>query len=187
MFTLGSTIAAIFLAALSHKHYRFIALLVAFEFIAHKITYHYFFLELRSENSSLIYVLYIFIQASALLFMYIRQTHFMISLLVFSNLFYNFFMVLQFIHITEIDFYKYKAFVIRPIMILELLYLAGVSSYFTNFLKKHRYPDIDYIDGSIVLWRNNFFISQYNRIRMGAIKSICFISSLFRWNSNGNR
>jgi len=127
--------------------------LVALEFVMHKITYNYFFLELRSDNSGLIYVLYILIQVSVLLFMYMRQTHFVIAALIFLNLVYNFLTVLQHLNITGINFHNSYSYVISSIMILELLYLLGINIYVSAYLRRNRYFDIDALDSLILVWR----------------------------------
>ena len=144
-----------FLAAFSHPKYRFIAILIAIEFIMHKITYNYLFLDIRANNSGLIYVLYMFVQAAVLLIMYMRQTHFIIAGLIFISLTYYFITTLQYIHITDVDFYAYKSIVIRAIMILELLYLLGINIYVSAYLRRNGYLDIDAIDSFILVWRRH--------------------------------
>ena len=156
MFDLICPFAAICLAAFSQKQYRFIALLVAFEFILHNLTYSYLFLDIRSNNSGLIYVLYMGIQAFVLWIMYMRQTHFIIAGLIFLNLVYNFFLVLQFTHITGVDFYAYKSMVIMSIMVLELLYLLGITTYVSVYLKRNGYLDIDDIDSLFLIFRRPY-------------------------------
>ncbi|MCP4493098.1 MAG: hypothetical protein GY820_38240 [Gammaproteobacteria bacterium] len=153
MFSLICTIAALTLAAFAHPKYRFVAYLVAFEFAAHYIVYNYLFLDLRSENSGLIYVLYAFIQVMVLLFMYMRQTHFIIAALVFLNLVYNFLTTLQHLHLTGVNFHDPYVFVARGIMILELFYLLGANIYVSTYLKRNGYLDLDAIDSAILVWR----------------------------------
>ncbi len=166
MFGVICTFAALILAAFAHPKYRFIALLVAFEFVAHKITYNYLFLDLRSENSGLIYVLYASIQVMILLFMYMRQTHFTIALLVFLNLVYNFLTTLQHQHLTTVNFHDPYWVVIGVIMILELLYLLGANLYVANYLKRNGFVDLDAIDSAILVWRrpSNRDLVQGNEI-----------------------
>lgn len=148
-----ATLAAFVLAAFSCKQYRYTSLLVAIEFAMHLITYNYLFLELRSENSSVIYVLYAFIQATILLFMYIKQTHFIIAALIFFNLFYNFLTVLQHLGHTNVNFHDPYVLVARTIMILELFYLLGTNIYVSAYLRRNRYFDIDALDSLILVWR----------------------------------
>ncbi len=155
MFDLTFTLAALTLAAFSAKQYRFIAILVACEFALGLIVYNHLFLELRSENSGLIYVLYAVIEVIFLLVMYMKQTHFMIAVLIFFNLIYNFLTVLQHIGITTVNFHDPYAYVIGSIMTLELLYLLGVNIYVSAYLRKNGYFDIDDLDSLLLVWRRN--------------------------------
>jgi len=119
----------------------------------HEVTYNYLFLELRSENSVIIYVLYMIIQAFVLAVMYLRKTHFVIGALIFLNLFYNFLIVLQYIGVANVNFYDYKGEVIGFIMILELLYLLGINVYVSAYLRRNGYFDIDALDSLLLVWR----------------------------------
>jgi len=153
LFDLTSVLGAICLAAFSHKKYRFTAILVAIEFVLTWLAYEYVLIELRSKNPAIIYVLYIFIQTLVLTFMYAKQTHFIIAGLIFSNLVYYYLTILQFVNITSVNFYGYKDVVVSTIMILELIYLLGITTYVSQFLKRNGYIDIDTIDSFFLVRR----------------------------------
>ncbi len=146
MFSLTCTVAAGLLAAFSYKKYKFIAWLVAIEFALHFITYNYLFLDFRANNSAAIYLFYIIIQVVILDIMYNSQTHLIIAILIFSNLAYNFFTILQHIGLTSINFHGPYVIVVRTIMVLELLYLLGITTYVGHYLRKHGTANIDHID-----------------------------------------
>ncbi len=146
MFSLTCAMAALLCAANSSKEYRFISALVAYEFLTHYITYNFLLLDLRSGNSSLIYALYMLIQADVLYLIYLKQAHKIIALLIFVNLVYNFCTIMQHLHITSIGFHEKYADVARYIMVLELLYLTGVTAYGLSYVRKFRFLSTDYIN-----------------------------------------
>lgn len=156
MFSLICTLIAVSLAAISIKQYRFIAYLVAIEFALHLITYNYLFLEFRSNHSSFIYFLYILIQVNVLWIMYRNQTHFIIAALIFINLTYNFLTIIQHTGFTLINFHDPYILVARTIMILELIYLLGITSYVGNYIRKHKILDINRIDNLFFIRRRLF-------------------------------
>jgi len=156
MFSLICTLVAVSLAAISAKQYRFIAYLVAIEFALHLIAYNYLFLDFRSNNSSGIYFIYILIQVNVLWIMYKNQTHFIIAGLIFINLTYNFLTILQHLGLTSINFHDQYILIARTIMILELIYLLGITSYVGNYIRKHTFLDINYIDNLFFIRRRLF-------------------------------
>lgn len=146
MFSLICTMVAGFLATISHKQYRFIAFLVFVEFALHFIIYNTLFLEFRADHSSAIYMFYSIIQVGVLYVMYKNETHFSIAALIFANLVYNFFTILQHLSITSINFHDSYQLIARCIMILELLYLLRITIYVENYARKHKSVDTNYID-----------------------------------------
>jgi len=169
------TLAAGFLAVISFKEYRFIAFLVFFEFSLHLVTYNYILLDIRSDNSSIIYLLYTIIQCLLLGIMNKFQVHRVIGILIFINLSYNFFTTLQHLGIfmyfgkTHLNFHAYYKSIIGTIMILELFYLVGITSYVWTHFRKYKFLDINYIDNIFLVSR---FIPSWD---MGWLKS--------RWSS----
>ena len=164
MFSVWCTTIAGFLAIISAKQYKFIAYAVFAEFALSKLTYIYLFKDFRDENSGFIYLCYIMIQCMILGIMTTFQTHKIIALLIFINLSYNLCTTLQHIGIFMyipftsifIDFHdNFKVFV-RTIMILELTYLAWISAYVGNYIRKYTFLDINYIDDLFFIRRRLF-------------------------------
>ena len=157
-FDLICVLAVGFFAAISIEKYRFISGLIFFEFLLHFIAYEFLFLDFRLSNSSAIYLFYIIIQAFVLGFMYLNQVHFIIAFLVFVDLIYNFCTVLQHLTITTIPFHDSYQLFARSIMMLEILYLLGMTFYVRSSHRKNGFINITDID-------NLFFIRRrlYNR------------------------
>lgn len=151
-------IAVGLLAAISIEKYRFISGLILLEFLLHFLVYEFLFLDFRSMNSSVIYLFYIIIQALVLGLMYINQVHFIIAFLIFIDLIYNFCTVLQHLTITAIPFHDSYQLFARSIMMLEILYLLGITFYVRSSHRTNGFINITDID-------NLFFIRRrlYNR------------------------
>lgn len=158
MFGLVCTMAAGILAVCTVRQYRFIALVVFVEFSLHKIAYQYGIIDTQAFNSSLLFAVYMIINTAALAAMYLVQTHRIIAILIFANLTYNFLSVLNFIFIKSIDFYSSFSYVVGVIMILELLYLLGITTYVTK-LRRRGVLDIDHIDHLFFI-RRRFYIGD---------------------------
>lgn len=163
-FSFWCTAGAGLLAFASKKEYKFIAYLVFAEFAISKLAYTYLLLDFRAENSGVIYLIYIIIQCSILGLMNLFQTHKIIAVLIFANLSYNLFTVLQhigifmYIPLTDIfiNFHLHFKTIVRTIMILELIYLLGITSYVGNYIRKHAFLDVNYIDDLFFIRRRLF-------------------------------
>lgn len=145
MFGYICILIALILALYSHAEYRAIAYLVLAEFVAHKLAYIVGYQLTDWLNSSLLFLTYVFIQTITIYLIASIQNHIYIVGLIFINLSYNMLTISQYA-IKTIDFYSYHHLVVGSIMILELIYLAWITRYVTNYRRKHGYTSVDYID-----------------------------------------
>ncbi len=143
MFTYACIAAAFLLLTASCKEYSLIAFFVFMEFALHKIIYVVGVEYSEGLQGAELYVAYMAAEALALAMMYRYQAHLFITALIFTNLLYNFLTTLHHLGITAIDFHGYYPSIVQPIMILELLYLAGISAYVRRSLKKHGFINVD--------------------------------------------
>lgn len=153
MFSLICIAVAGFLAAVSVKEYRFAAIVLFMEFTLHKFSHTFLFLDLRATNPVYIFVIYAVIQTVALWALTKVQTHFFLAAIIFVNLLYNSFLIGQYLGFTTMDFYTPKKIIYRIIMIIELLYLAGISSYASRYIKSTGSININYLDNLFCIKR----------------------------------
>jgi len=157
MFTYICILIAVLLAAFSIKEYRFISLVVALEFALHKLSYNFVFLDFRSENGWLIYIMYALIQLCAMFTLYKLRSHFVIVGLLFINMVYNLSTALGYFYEEFIHIYYIYPYFVGTIMIFELFYLGLLNRYVINYRRKHGRLDFDYIDSvfRVRSWRGN--------------------------------
>lgn len=146
MFTLFCSIVAALLAAFSIKEYRFIAYVVATEFIAHKVAFLLFNDLSNSLGGWLIYLIYASLQFAAIYLMWRLQSHFAITMLFFINMLYNLSTACGYVYEEFIIFYYVYPYFVGTIMIMELAYLGLLNQYVARYGVKRGDCDIDYID-----------------------------------------
>lgn len=152
MFTYICIFIAVLLAAFSIKEYRLICIVVAVEFILHKLAYNYTFVDARAEHSWLIYLFYAAIQLTVMSFLVSLKSHFVIIGLVFINLIYNLLTIKGFFDVEFKSFYYVYPYFVGAIMIFELAYLGLLNKYVSNHYRKHGAIDINYIDSVFYVW-----------------------------------
>ncbi len=166
MLSLICSIIAVTLAALSVKQYKFVSTIVAMEFALHYIAYNYLFLDFRESNKATIFVMYMVIQACAILAISYRQPRQLaMAVLIFIDLTYNFLLVLRYLHITDIDFHIIRDYVKVIIMITELVLMAGMVKNVYGNNKLPKYLNIAYFDS---LFRNRYRSVTWNKNRATA-------------------
>jgi len=128
---LALTIIAVFLAVTSVEKYRFIASIVALEFVLHVLAYNYLFLDYRAdpENGWLIYLTYVVIQLPIMAILSTLKSHFAITALIFINLTYNLLTTASYFYESSVNFYQAYQYFVGSIMIFELIYLGLLSKY----------------------------------------------------------
>ena len=136
---------ALILALRSSIEYRAIGYLVLLEFVLHKLAFVTGFQLVYILKGSLLFLSYIFIELLAIYLMYKMQSHLVITLLIFVNLIYNVLTISQYVNFTY-DFYALYSNFVGVIMVLELIYLAGLSQYVANYRRKHGRVDINSVD-----------------------------------------
>ena len=165
MFTYICILIAFILTRYSRPEYRVIAYILLVEFAAHKLAYILGIQLTNLLNPSGIYLAYIVIELLAIAAMLRYQSHFAIASLIFINLGYNMLTISQYVMPTY-DFYgSYKLFA-QSIMILELIYLAGITVYVANYRRKHGLINISYIDRMFCIRRrsdNRLHIQGFKR------------------------
>jgi len=135
MFDLACLALAVTFSILASKEFRVLSAIVAFEFLACFFAYNFLLLDVRSENSSLIYLIYIFIQTCVIMMLYRYKAHRVIVGLVFLNLTYNMLTASQYVASTSYDFYSNYKFNMGFIMLLELIYMLGITGYVQRIIK----------------------------------------------------
>lgn len=138
--------SAVLLAAFSIKEYKLISVVVAVEFILHKLAYNYTFIEARAEYDWLIYLFYASIQLTVMSFLFSLKSHFVIITLVFINLVYNLLTIKGFFDVEFKKLYYIYPYFVGTIMIFELIYLGLLNKYVSNYYRKHGAIDINHID-----------------------------------------
>ena len=163
MFNAICILAVGLIAAYSTKEYKLVSVIMFLEFMLHEIAAQGGLIETRILNPVLIYLVYMMIQTGVLFAMFLFQLHPVLALIVFINLSYNFFTILQHVGLffywpngSYIDFHGgYRDFA-QMIMLLELIYLLGITAYVGNYVRKHKFLDIDRIDRMFFI-RRRFF------------------------------
>ncbi len=156
MFTYICIFIAVLLAAFSIKEYRLIAIVVAAEFILHKLAYNYTFIDARAEYSWLIYLFYAAIQLTVMSFLLRLKSHFIIIGLVFINFTYNLLTIKAFFDVEFISFYYIYPYFVGIIMMFELIYLGLLNKYVSNYYRKRGTIDIDHINSVFYVWPKCF-------------------------------
>lgn len=146
MFTLVCAGIAALLAAFSVKEYKFIACVVAAEFILHKLVYLFAFTEFRSGNGWAIYIMYATIQLSAIYLMWRYKSHLAIIMLLFINMVYNLFTAYGYFNAGFISFYYVYPYFVGTIMVMELAYLGLLNRYVARCRNERGGYGIDHID-----------------------------------------
>lgn len=146
MFTLISAGVAALLAAFSVKEYKFIACVVAAEFISHKVAFLLFNGFSNSLGGWLIYIIYASIQLAAMYLMWKLQSHLAITALFFINMVYNLFTAYGYFNSGFISFYYVYPYFVGTIMVMELAYLGLLNRYVARKRDEHGDYGIDHID-----------------------------------------
>lgn len=146
MFTLICAGIAALLAAFSVKEYKFIACVVAAEFISHKVAFLLFNDLSNSLGGWLIYIIYASIQLSAMYLMWRHQSHLAIIMLLFINMVYNLFTAYGYFNAGFISFYYIYPYFVGTIMVMELAYLGLLNRYVARCRNKRGGYGIDHID-----------------------------------------
>jgi len=151
MFTYICILIAFVLTRFSRPEYRVIAYILLAEFAAHKLAYIFGIQITDLLNPQGIYLAYAIIELLAIVAMLKYQCHLAIAALIFINLGYNMLTISQYVMPTY-DFYgSYKVFT-QSIMILELLYLAGITVYVSNYRRKYGFINTTNIDKLFCIW-----------------------------------
>jgi len=139
------------------KEYSTAALIVFIEFALHGIIYQGGFVETRWLNGGPLHLAYMFIQIFALILMWRTQTHIIITLLIGFNLTLNYLIVLQFLEVHYWPVHQNFIPTARSIMVLELLYLLGITDYVENYHRKYGYVNFIDIDHMLCVWRRTSY------------------------------
>ena len=145
MFDYLCIIVAVLLAATSVSKYRAIAVIIAIEFIAHKLAFNYILVEAQAENGWLTYMIYSVIQLTAMSMLLYLKSHFVITALIFINLSYNMLTALSYFYSFDVNFYQAYQYFVGTIMVFELIYLGLLNKHV--YSRKHRDNSDPYIDG----------------------------------------
>ena len=151
MFTYLCILAAFALTRFSRPEYRVIAYILLAEFAAHKLAYILGIQLTSILNPQGIYLAYAAIELLAIIAMIKYQCHLTIALLIFINLGYNMLTISQY-YMETYDFYGSYQFFVQTIMILELVYLAGITAYVSNYRRKYGLVNTNSIDRLFRIW-----------------------------------
>ena len=166
MFVYFCILIAAILARYSRQEYRVIAYILLAEFAAHEIVY---ILGIRLTdllNPAGIYLAYAIIELLAIVAMVKYQAHLAIAMLVFINLGYNALTVSQYLITTTYDFYALYYNFVGSIMVLELIYLAGITVYVSNYRRKYGFVNTSSIDRLFFIWgrsNNGLYVQRAKR------------------------
>lgn len=152
MFDYLCILAAFVLARYSSQEYRAIAYLLFVEFLFHKLAYVLGIQLTDLLNPKAIYLAYIIIQVLIIVAMLAIQAHIVIITLIFINLGYNMLTISQF-NMPTYDFYGSFKYFVGGLMLLELIYLVGISRYVANYRRKHGFINVNYIDRMFCVYR----------------------------------
>lgn len=159
MFDYFCIIAAFVLALNSSREYRAIAYLLFTEFFFHKLVYIAGIQVTDLLNPKAIYLTYIIVQMLIIVAMIAIQAHITILILIFINLAYNMLTIAQFNAVEKglnyYDFYSLYKYFVGGLMLLELIYLAGISRYVANYRRKHGFISVNHIDRMFYIYRWN--------------------------------
>lgn len=158
MFTLICALFAVYLASnCGYKGYKATAYVVAFEFVAHKLSYWFLLLDFRDENRWAIFLIYAFIQVIAIGLIRLYKGHFFIAFLIFLNMIYNLSTALGWFYAEFIRFYAPKDVIIGIIMTVELAYLGALTRYVSICMRDKGFVDSAVVDRLFCVgWPNIF-------------------------------
>ena len=165
MFDYFCILTALILTRYSRQEYRVIAYILVAEFSAHKIAYILGIQITDLLDPTGIYAVYALIELFAIVVMLKYQAHLAIAALVFINLGYNMLTISQFVMPTY-NFYGNYGLFVQSIMILELLYLAGITVYVSNYRRKYGFVNTSSIDKLFLVWgrsNNGLYVSRVKR------------------------
>jgi len=152
MFDYTCILVAFILARYSSQEYRAIAYLMLAEFFFHKLAYVLGIQLTDLLNPKAIYLAYIIIQMLIIVAMLAIQAHMIVIGLIFINLGYNMLTISQF-NMSTYDFYGFYKYFVGGLMLLELIYLIGISRYVANYRRKHGSINVNYIDRMFCVYR----------------------------------
>lgn len=152
MFDYAGILIAFLIARKSCPEYRAIAYLVLVEFAAHKVAFILGIQLTDLLNPKAIYLTYIIIEMLIIVAMIAIQAHIFIIALIFINLGYNMLTISQY-NISTYDFFWLYKYFVGGLMILELVYLIGISGYVANYRRKYGVINVNYIDRMFCVYR----------------------------------
>ena len=127
MFDLACIAIALFLLLFSADQFKIIFYIIIYEFVAHQIVYR------LGIPEPFLYLAYSAINLSAIFMLSHFKAHFLIAALFLMNLCYNVLTLSQYVY-PIYDFYGLYADFIGAIMVLELIYMIGITSYVSRKL-----------------------------------------------------
>jgi len=134
------------LAIKSIEEYRFLAGAVFFEFSAHSVLYQGGIVETSILNPWLIYLSYSVVQIFVMAYLYFKKAHFIITGLIFINLIFNLLSIQEFTSYKFTSIYYTYSYLVGTVMLFELMYLGLINGYVSNYRRKHRDTNLNYID-----------------------------------------
>lgn len=145
-------VVAFILARYSSREYRAIAYLLFAEFFLHQLAYIIGIQITDLLNPKAIYLAYIIIEALIIGAMIFIQAHLIIINLIFINLGYNVLTILQY-YIPTYNFFELFKLFVGVLMLLELIYLAGITGYVKNYRRKWGFINTNHIDKLFCVYR----------------------------------
>lgn len=153
------------LARNSRPEYRVIAYLLLAEFIAHKLAYVFGDQLTPILQGSLLYMTYIIIELSAMIYLKFFQSHFAIITLIFISLAYNALVVSQYAF-PVYDYMENYWWIMGLVMLLEMIYLGTLTAYVATFRRKQGFISTSHIDRLFFVRRRNLgglYLAGFNR------------------------